>query len=415
MNKPIDPSWVRGLTQRRLSRRDALRMGGVSAAALALAACGVRGQGTQSPTTPDEDAVAKFWTGKTGTGTVNFANWPLYIDPEKPELELFTQQTGIQVNYEEVIEEMGPWFAKIQPQLAAGQSIGYDLMIITNGAQFNKLVASGFLAPLDHSRLPNFKANVGQKYKEASYDPGNVYSTPWASGATGIAYDPARTGRPITKLADLWDPAFAGRVGMMSDPQELANFGLLALGIDPGQSTEEDWQQAADKLKEQKDAGIVRKYYDQSYIDALGSGEIWIAQAWSGDIFQKNLEEGTSLEFVVPEEGGTIWTDNFTIPVTAENPVDAITLIDFFYQVEVAATLAEYINYITPVPAAQDVIRQHAAEAEGEDKEYLEMVANSPLVFPTDADYAKLHYYVEFPDAGVEQRFNSIFEPIILS
>ncbi|HEX6870089.1 MAG TPA: extracellular solute-binding protein, partial [Micromonosporaceae bacterium] len=191
--------------------------------------------------------------------------------------------------------------------------------------------------------------------------------------------------------------------------------GMMAAGINPDTSTPDDWRKAADKLKEQKSAGMVRNYYDQSYIDALGSGEVWITQAWSGDVFQKNVSDGTNFEFVIPEEGGTIWTDNFAIPITAPNPVDAITLIDFFYQVEVAATLAEYINYITPVPDAQSVIQKHANEASGEDKEYLDAIAKSPLVFPTQADYAKLHYYADFKTQADQQQFQTIFEPIVLS
>jgi spermidine/putrescine transport system substrate-binding protein len=235
---------------------------------------------------------------------------------------------------------------------------------------------------------------------------------PWASGITGIAYNADRITRPITKIADMWDSAFSGKVGMMSDSQELGNFGMMKNGISPEQSTPADWQRAADDLKTQKP--LVRKYYGQEYIDALGSGEVWISQAWSGDIFQKNLEEGTNLKFVVPEEGGTLWTDNMTIPITAKNPVDAIMLMDFFYQVDVAATLAEYINYITPVPATQQVIQQHAAEATGEDKAFYEALATSPLVFPSEADYAKLHYYRDFANAAEQSQYQGIFEPIVL-
>src|SRR5262245_26011786 len=133
---PLDPAWLRGMTQRRFSRRDALKVSGLSAAALALAACGVKGQGSPTATTPAPDAVAKYWKDKTKHGKLNFANWPLYMDPKKPELAKFTQQTGITVNYQEVIEEMGPWFAKVSPQLRAGQSIGFDLQVITDGIQF---------------------------------------------------------------------------------------------------------------------------------------------------------------------------------------------------------------------------------------------------------------------------------------
>ncbi|MBX6167704.1 MAG: extracellular solute-binding protein, partial [Thermobispora bispora] len=216
-------------------------------------------------------------------------------------------------------------------------------------------------------------------------------------------------------IRDRWNPKYKGKVGMMADAQEIANFGLLLLGIKPETSTPDDWEKAAEKLREQRDSGIVRKYYDQSYIDPLAKGDIWLTMAWSGDVFQKNISDGTDLRFVIPEEGATIWTDNMVIPKTAENPVDAIMLMDFFYEVEIAASLAEYINYVTPVPAAQEVVKRHAAEATGERKKLLEQVANSPLVFPTEADYAKLHDYRNFTSTEEQQKFERIFQAITTS
>jgi spermidine/putrescine transport system substrate-binding protein len=409
----IDPALFRGLTQRRLGRRDALRLGGASAFATALAACGVKGTGKPAASVAP-DAVAKYWAGKTGTKHVDFANWPLYMDPKHPELKKFTAETGVSVTYQEVIQEMGPWFAKVSPQLKANQSIGYDLMVITNGIQFGQFKDLGYLAPLDHSKLPNYAANAAKSYADEAFDPGNQYSVPWTSGITGIAYDPAKITRPITKLADLWDPAFKGKVGMFADTQELGNFGMMVLGIDPAKSTADDWKKAADKLKEQKSSGVLRNYYDQSYIDALGKGEVWITQAWSGDVFQKNVSEGKNFKFVIPEEGGTIWTDNFAIPVTAKSPVDALALIDFFYQTDIAASLAEYINYVCPVPSAQAQIKTDAAKLTGADKTAMEALADSPLVFPGESDYAKLHYYRDFPTPAEQQAYQSIFQPIVL-
>jgi spermidine/putrescine transport system substrate-binding protein len=404
-----DPALMRGLTRRRLGR-----LSGLSAFAMALSACGVKGKGNPGASAPAPDAVAKFWEGKTSTKHVDFANWPLYMDPKQPELKAFTKETGISVNYQEVIQEMGPWFAKVQPQLSAKQPIGFDLMVITNGVQFKQFKDSGFLAPLDPAKLPNYAKNAAPKYKQEAFDPNNVYSVPWTSGITGIAYDPKRITRPITKLADLWDPAFKGKVGMFSDTQELGNFAMMLLGANPEKSTPDDWKKAADKLKEQKSQGIIRNYYDQSYIDALGKGEVWITQAWSGDVFQKNVSDGTNFKFVIPDEGGNIWTDNFAIPVTAPSPLDAITLIDYFFRPDVAASLASYINYVTPVPAAQQQIKDMAAKASGEDKEALAAVADSPLVFPSEADYAKLHYFREFATAAEQQEYQRIFEPIVL-
>jgi spermidine/putrescine transport system substrate-binding protein len=409
-----DPAFLRGMTQRRIGRRDAFRLAGMSAAGLALASCGVQGKGVARPTSAAQAKVEvdKYWKGQKQNGHVDFANWPLYMDPKHPELQMFTKQTGITVTYKEVIQDTASWFAKIQPQLAAGQSIGYDLMVVTNGIQFSQLVQLGYLVPLDHSKLRNFTGNAGERYKNESFDPGNIYSIPWTSGMTGIAYNPKYVDTPPTSIADLWNPKYKGKVGMMADAQEIANFGLFLLGVDPEKSGPADWDKAAAKLKEQRDAGIVRKYYDQSYVDPLSKGDIWLTMAWSGDIFQKNVSDGTDLQFVIPQEGATIWTDNMMIPKTAANPVDAIMLMDFFYDVGVAARLAEYINYVTPVPGAQAVIKGDAAKATGDDKKLLETVATSPLVFPSEADYAKLHSYRNFTKADEQKRFESTFQSI---
>ena len=98
----LDPALLRGMTQRRYSRRDAFRLGGLGAVGLALAACGVKGKKASAA---NKNAVAKYWAGKTKHGHVDFANWPLYIDPKHPQLKEFTAQTGISVNYQEVIQD----------------------------------------------------------------------------------------------------------------------------------------------------------------------------------------------------------------------------------------------------------------------------------------------------------------------
>src|SRR5690606_11337381 len=95
---------------------------------------------------PKADAVADFWTDKKQNGTLRFANWPLYIDKDGkryPSLEKFTAETGIEVVYQEPIQEMPTWFGKIQPMLASGQDIGYDVMVMTNGFQLTRALNLG--------------------------------------------------------------------------------------------------------------------------------------------------------------------------------------------------------------------------------------------------------------------------------
>jgi spermidine/putrescine transport system substrate-binding protein len=186
---------------------------------------------------------------------------------------------------------------------------------------------------------------------------------------------------------------------------------MFAIGVDPEKSTPADWKRAAARLQEQKSKGIVRKYYEQDYIDALTRGDVWLTMAWSGDIFQQNLSEKSNLRFVVPKEGATIWTDNLTIPKTAQNPVDALMLMDFFYLPETAAKLAESVNYVTPVPAAKQAIEADAAKSTGADRKSLQQIADSPLVFPSDADYARLRHYRTLTTAE-EKEYNTTFQHI---
>jgi spermidine/putrescine transport system substrate-binding protein len=282
-------------------------------------------------------------------------------------------------------------------------------MVLTNGLQLSKAIELGYLVPLDHSKLPNFAANAAPKVKNPTWDPNNTHTIPWTVGLTGIAYNPKYVDE-VTSIQDLWNPKYKGKVGMMLDTQEVANFGMFALGIDPDTSGEADWRKAGEKLKQQRDAGLVRKYYENDYVDALARGDVWITMAWSGDIFQQ-VAEGKDLKFVVPQEGGTIWTDNMCIPKTAQNPVDALTLMDYVYQPKIATMLVEYINYITPVPATKDLVLADAAKAKGDDKASLEQIAASPLIYPSEADQAKLRSYKALTSAE-EKIFESIFQPV---
>jgi spermidine/putrescine transport system substrate-binding protein len=405
-----DPVLARGLTQPR--RRDVLGLGALAAAGLALAACSGGGSPKPPPVAHAQNAVARFWAGQKQHGHVNFANWPLYIDTGHKTLEEFTATTGITVSYAEVIQEDDYWVNKITPIIRAGESIGYDLMVVTNGFWFSQLLTMGELIPLDQSLLPNFHRYAAAKFQNRSFDPGNTYSIPWASGTTGIAWNPKFIQAPVTSLKDLWNPAYKGRVGMMADIQDLGNFGLLKLGIDPETSTPADWRAAAKTLTEQREAGLVRGYYQQSYIDQLTSGNTWISMAWSGDIFQQNLSSGTDLKFVIPDEGGTLWTDNMMIPKYAQNPVDAMMLMDWYYQPPIAAQLTESINYISAVPAARPIIARDANRGSGSSRQLLHEVASSELVWPTPADYKRLFDYADV-SGKLQTEYEATFNPVI--
>ncbi|HET7357921.1 MAG TPA: spermidine/putrescine ABC transporter substrate-binding protein [Nocardioidaceae bacterium] len=419
-----DPALLRGLTESRHSRRDLLRLMGMGAGAVGagslLSACGVSGQAgsgsSPSSGTAVADAAAAYWKDKRQTGQVNWGNWPLYIDTagkgNHPSINQFEQQTGIKVNYTEPIQDDASFFATIRPTLEAGQYTGYDTTVITNGQYLTDLVQLDYLIPLDQSRLTNFKKYAGAKYRNPSYDPGNRFTIPWQAGFTGLGYDPAKTGRPISSWQDLLDPKFKGKIGMLADPTELGNAGMFALGIDPKTSTVDDWKKSAAWLEKIKPN--VRKFYEQDYVQALATGDIWIAHAWSGDIFQSNLS-GTNLKFVIPKEGGLLWTDNFVILKGAQNPVSAMMLMDYYYQPDKAAEVAEWVNYVTPVPNAQQVVLNDAKKAKKPaDAKYLREVADSYAVFPTAQTYNQVSVGRTLKIDEI-QTWNNIFNPVYQS
>ena len=134
--------------------------------------------------------------------------------------------------------------------------------------------------------------------------------------------------------------------------------------------------------------------------------------AWSGDIFQQNLSSGTDLKFVIPDEGGTLWTDNMMIPRYAQNPVDAMMLMDWYYRPQIAAQLTESINYISAVPSAQRIIARDAARATGSNRKVLHEVATSELVWPSAADYKRLFNYADV-SGRLQVQYEAAFNRVI--
>jgi spermidine/putrescine transport system substrate-binding protein len=385
--------------QRRFTRRAFLAgtgRGAVAGGAMLslpaiLAACGI-GPGASA------GASGGAVGGGEPAGELIFANWPLYIDQDDdgnfPSITQFEEETGIEVDYQESIQENTEFFGTIQPALAAGQDTGWDMIVVTDW-MVGKMIALGYLEQIDVARdVPNFVANAADKYKNPSYDPNNLHSVPWQSGITGIAYNPALTGRDITGFADLLDPAFEGQIGMYSDARDSLSLALLHNGVVPADATEDDVRAAAEVLREQ--APLVRGYYGNEYTQELAAGSLAVTMAWSGDVFQLQFDN-PDLRFVVPSAGGILWVDNMAIPKRAQHPVDALAMMDYVYRPEIAAQITEYVNYICPVPAAQEIIRTHAQEAaDGGDQEtadYLTAVAESELVFPSDEMLGNLHSY----------------------
>jgi spermidine/putrescine transport system substrate-binding protein len=416
MPQGVDPAIWRGLTQARISRRSALGTG----LALGLTALLAESAGAASSV-----GSSSWWAGQKLHRVVNFANWPLYIDVlagRHPSLDHFTKVTGIKVNYYEAVQDNASFYAKIRPSLAAGQYTGYDIGVLTsNNPELGYVLQNKWAIPLDHALMPNFTKYAGPLVKNPVWDPGNKYTMAWQSGWTSIAYNKKTVTNPGDSVQILFNKKYKGRIGMLSDPFELGAVGLLAIGVEPAKSTESDWSKAAKLLRQQRSDGLVAAYYDQSYIQHLKNGDVDVTQAYSGDIFQANLNSKyQNLVLMLPQEGLMQWTDNMVILAKAQNPVDAMKLMDYFYDPMTQAVIEYTDDYICPVPAARQQLmnptgwdRTALAQAKKVAQLPYSVTANSQLVFPSGQTAALTKSYYPFKSQVEIDTWNSLFLPIV--
>ena len=166
---------------------------------------------------------------------------------------------------------------------------------------------------------------------------------------------------------------------MLSEPYDSASTTLLGMGIDPTTAKIDQILSAIEKIQQAADADQFRRFTGNDYSTDLAKGNIWVALAYSGDIVQLQ-SDNPDLKFVYPDEGAMLFTDNMMIPAKAEHIYAAETMMNYVYEPEVAATLAIYVNYLSPVKGIQEIVEKTEPE-----------IANNPLIFPPDEIRAKLH------------------------
>ncbi|MET9086450.1 spermidine/putrescine ABC transporter substrate-binding protein [Streptomyces sp. NPDC004237] len=358
-----------------LSRRSLLRALGGTAALGALADCGVPAAYVKAGDRAVTDLSAR-------DHRLVFANWPLYIDVDddnpnkRPTLDAFQKRTGISVDYIEEINDNDEFFGKISPALMNHQSTGRDIIVISDWmcARFVRL---GWVQQMDRAHQPNVAKYLDPLLRNPVFDPGRLHTVPWQSGITGIAYNRRKLGREIRHVKDLWASDLKGRVTLLSGLDEAFALLMQGNGVDITQWTADDFYAVCDEVQQQVDRGQIRRFTGNDYTKDLVSGDVLACQAYSGDVIQLQADN-PDIRFLVPEEGAELWSDSLMIPDRAAHKANAERLIDYYYEPEVAAELAAWVNYVCPVPAARQVL------ADSKDKDTAAL-ADNPLIFPNTA------------------------------
>ncbi|MBA3261556.1 MAG: spermidine/putrescine ABC transporter substrate-binding protein [Thermoleophilaceae bacterium] len=353
------------ISRRRLLRRGAA--GALSVSALSyLAACGSE-TGGSGDSKPESKVIEK---GEIGD-SIYVANWPLYIEEDRGTLKDFQKKYGAKVKYVEEVNDNTEFFGKVRQQYERGDSGGRDIHVVTDWMA-GKMIRLGYVEKLDHSALPNVQANLIERLKSPPFDPKRDYSVPWQSGFAGIIYRKDKVKREPKSIDDLFDPAYKGKVTMLTEMRDTVGLVAASMGSDPETASTDDFMKAIDKIGEASDSGQIRGFTGNEYTKDITKGDSWVIIGWSGDAVQLEADN-PNIKFVAPETGVHLWTDNMEVPVGAPEPYAAEKFMDFVYEPEVQADIAEYVNYICPVKGVKEILTKRDP-ALGENQ----------LIFPDD-------------------------------
>jgi len=382
---------------RRTVLRGLLAAGAFAATGASLSACGT--SGTKQT---EADCVSDDKSGSEKK--LVFSNWPLYIDVDekdekkRPTLDAFTTKSGIQVTYQEDINDNNEFFGKVRNQLSACQAIDRDIMVLTDWMA-SRMIRLGWVQKLEKDKIPNVEANLLPTLQGRSWDKANEYAVPWQSGLSGLAYN-AKVAKEVRTVDELLTrPDLKGKVTALSEMRDTMGLLLEANGDDPSDFTDDQFDKALDQLRTATESGQIRRFTGNDYAQDLAKGDIAACIAWSGDVIQLAFED-EKIKFVTPDSGIMLWSDNMQVPNKATHRGNAEELMNYYYEPEVAAELAAYVNYICPVTGAKDAM----------DKIDPELAAN-PLIFPDDATLGKAKVFMaldERQERDYEQKFQQV-------
>lgn len=403
---PDDPQLrelVRLARSRAVSRRNVLAgAAGIAGVGALLAACGTGGSsstgtGSGGPT-PAEDL-------SDSEKIVRWASWALYLDYDeetnsRPTLERFSQETGIEATYVEDIEDNDTFYGKVQAQLAQGQDIGYDVVTPTDWMAA-RLIRQGYVQELDHGNIPNLE-NLVEDLRNVDFDPGRKRSVTWQSGYGLVAWNKELVPEGINEISDLWKPEYKGRVEVLSEMRDTIGLIMLSQGVDiSGDWGDDEFYNALAVIEENIQNGQIRQVRGNSYAEDMVSGDAIAVIGWSGDIVALNFEAGDKFGYKILDSGVTLWSDNLQVPIGSPHKKNAEALINYYYEPEVAAEVAAWVNYITPVVGAREAMEEIDPE-----------LVDNELIFPDSETLAKAHVFRTLTPEE-EEKYNGDFLAVI--
>ncbi len=379
-------------TRRQFIGRGGLALGGLALGPAFLAACG---EDTDSST---KSGSSSGGSAGSGAKSLYFENWPAYIDEETA--ALFAKASGIDFKYTESYNDNNEYFAKIQPVLSKGNVIEPDILAPTFWMA-GRLISLGWTAKLPLESIPNAK-NLVANLQKPSWDPTGEYSLPWQSGFAGVAYNSDVTGRELKSIDDLWDPAFRGKIGLLTEMRDSLGLVALSMGVDITKPTASGFEDVLAAVEKQVSDGQIRSFTGNDYMDDLVQGNFAACIGWSGDIAQLS-KDNPAIKFVIPDSGGTLWSDTMIIPAGAANGAAAAKWMDYVYDPVNAARITASVQYVSPVEGVADELTKLGGESA--------QLVDNVLVFPDDEMKSNLTSFGKLSDED-EEALDAAFSKI---
>lgn len=278
--------------------------------------------------------------------TVRIFNWTDYIGSKT--IETFQTKNAAKVIYDN--------YSSNEDLVAKLESGGaqYDLVFPSSYA-VEILRAKGLLCPIDHAAIPNL-TNLMPEFAHPYFDSELQFCVPYTWSTTGIGYDSTEiSDEEARSLAVLFDPRFKGKILMLDDMRASLGMALKAKGYSANSTNAAEVAEARDKLLSQKP--LVHVYTGSNIPQLLGSGEVKLAYAWSGDILQA-AKQNKNIRFMVPREGTLLYVDYMCIPTNAANKALANKFINHVLDPGVAADIADTTKYALPNTKAEALVSE---------------------------------------------------------
>lgn len=282
---------------------------------------------------------------KKSENTLTILNYGKYIEPEV--IEMFEEETGIKVDYEEYITP-----ENMYTKYKAG-AIDYDL-ICTSDYMVEKLIKEGQVLEMNYDNIP-LSQNLDDTYFtfSQSFDPENKYSLPYFFGTVGILYNTELVDESKVDSWDiLWDEDYSGQIIMPDSVRDAFMVSLKILGYSINTTDEAQLREAQSLLLEQKP--LIYSYLVDEAQDEMIAENAAMAVVYSGEAGFA-MEFNDNLAFSVPKEGSNMWIDSWFIPKTCTNQENAEKFLNFLCREDIAMMNFDYVYYATP---NNEVVRQ---------------------------------------------------------